>query len=264
MKKIKLPKASKGVVYPRLFTIEMNNFDAEELLPSLFFLVVTRGRKQVGSLKKVTMDDLRRYVNGMIESDALTGFEGGDGRRLLERWLRTSIMRISAKGRLRSEEQIEHLLPLTLLTYKAGLPRWQSRLRKVHVFLYGTMLGELRRLGTTAARARHRRAVPRGAGPGYRDRTGADVQRQLRRHDPGRHQHVCEPLLPGSDPCDLGIREGGGRPASADLGLVRNCTRSRLAGLHEGVHGPAASAVSDERACRADQFRALRLHREAG
>ena len=43
--RILLPKASKGVKFDLLFTIDMNDFDVEMLLPSLFHLVRTKGRR---------------------------------------------------------------------------------------------------------------------------------------------------------------------------------------------------------------------------
>jgi len=44
--KIEIPKPSRGYVFPRLYAVEMNDFDVERLLPSLFHTVVTRGRQR--------------------------------------------------------------------------------------------------------------------------------------------------------------------------------------------------------------------------
>ena len=150
MLRVELPKSSKGVVFPQLFTAEMNNFDVEELLPSLFFLIVARGRRKYG--RKNDPKQIREFVKKMADSAAVEGFEGPDGERLLERWLRTSVLRVSAVGKSRSGEQIEHLLPLTLLTYKAGFPLQTSRLRKVDIFLYETLLQVLREAEVEAPR----------------------------------------------------------------------------------------------------------------
>ena len=43
--RILLPKASKGIKFDLLFTIDMNDFDVEMLLPGLFHLVRTKGRR---------------------------------------------------------------------------------------------------------------------------------------------------------------------------------------------------------------------------
>ena len=46
--KIVLPKEIRGYHFPRIFTVEMNDFDIERLLPTLFYLVITSGRGRGG------------------------------------------------------------------------------------------------------------------------------------------------------------------------------------------------------------------------
>ena len=40
------PKGLKGTFFSKLFSIEMNDFSVEMLLPSLFFLVESKGKKR--------------------------------------------------------------------------------------------------------------------------------------------------------------------------------------------------------------------------
>src|SRR2546429_3655709 len=42
--KIKLPKDIVGVKFPRICTIDMNDFDIDLFLPSLFFTILAQGR----------------------------------------------------------------------------------------------------------------------------------------------------------------------------------------------------------------------------
>lgn len=139
--KIILPRASRGYVFDRLFTVEMNDFDVERLLPSLFYLVVTRGRQRGGRPNDATVFD--RYIEALASHPRLEGFDDDSGRRLLGRWVRSSVVRMGRLGRARRQEQIEFVLPLTLLAYKTGFPAEIRRQRNVHTFLYRILLGLL-------------------------------------------------------------------------------------------------------------------------
>ena len=144
MKRVKLvlPKASKGWHFSRLFTVEMNDFDVERLLPSLFYLIVTRGRKR--GPRKNDPTDLGKYLQAVVSHERVAGFDTAEGKRLMDRWLRAAVFRASKKGTKRgAAEQIDYLLPLTLLCYKTGFPSEIRRQRSVHVFLYVLLRDEL-------------------------------------------------------------------------------------------------------------------------
>lgn len=140
--KLVLPKASRGLLFDRLLPIEMNEFDIDRLLPSLFYLVVTSGSQRKDRANPAT--DLAGYVSALASHPRMKGFDSEDGRRLLDRWLRTSVIRVSRVGTVRGSEQIEHVLPLTLLAYKTGLPAETSRQRRVHTFLYKILIDALK------------------------------------------------------------------------------------------------------------------------
>lgn len=95
--RIILPKASRGVYFDRLFQVEMNDFDVERLLPSLFYLVVTRGRQRGGRVNKP--QDFETYLQLLLRHPRIEGFNDDAGRRLLDRWVRSSIVRIGRVGR---------------------------------------------------------------------------------------------------------------------------------------------------------------------
>jgi hypothetical protein len=135
--KIILPKASKGLKFDLVFTVEMNDFDVEMLLPSLFHLVRTKGRR-VG--KPADPNLYQEYLSRLAQSDTVQGFSGHHNRALLDRWVRTSVVKMGGRGRSHAGEQITYLFPTTMLTYKAGLPKDITRLRGVHNFVYAVLL----------------------------------------------------------------------------------------------------------------------------
>lgn len=135
--RILLPKASKGVKFDLLFTLDMNDFDVEMLLPSLFHLVRTKGRR-VG--KPIDPDLYEEYFARMTQHQRLKGFASHSGRALLDRWVRTSIVKMGKRGRAHTGEKMTYLYPTTMLSYKAGLPKEITRLRGVHNFVYTVLL----------------------------------------------------------------------------------------------------------------------------
>jgi hypothetical protein len=146
--RVVLPKASRGYSFPRLFTVEMNDFDVERLLPSVFFLVVTRGRQRGRNVNDPR--DLRRYVEALAQHPNVDNFDSEAGRRLLERWTRASVVRMGRAGRARRDEQMEFVLPVTLLAYKPGFPAEIRRQRNVHQFVYELLNARLAEAGYDA------------------------------------------------------------------------------------------------------------------
>lgn len=139
--KIKLPKELKGTVFQKLFPVEMNDFSIEMLLPALFFLIESTGKKR---RKKMDSEIINEYLSNFQNHERLQGFSDDDGKRLLEKWVKTSLMVIGKKGRQRVENQILYLQPLTYLTFKAGFPSNLGRLRSVHYFIYRLMIDALK------------------------------------------------------------------------------------------------------------------------
>src|SRR3990170_174493 len=97
--KIVTPRGYRGINLPTLFQVDMNEFDVERLLPTLFFIVMTNGRIR-GSLVNPP-EDLASYVRKLQTHQRIRGFEGPGGERLLEKWVRTSVVRVSRAGRTR-------------------------------------------------------------------------------------------------------------------------------------------------------------------
>src|ERR1035438_8728500 len=93
----------------------MNDFDVEMLLPGLFHLVRTKGRR-VG--KPIDPELYGEYFDRMTQHPRLTGFSGHSGRTVLDRWVRTSIVKMGKRGRAHTGEKMTYLYPTTMLSYK--------------------------------------------------------------------------------------------------------------------------------------------------
>lgn len=134
--RILLPKSSKGLKFDLVCNLDMNDFDVEMLLPVLFHMVRTRG-KPVGKPSDPSL--FSEFRDRLAQHARVQGFS--DKKPLLARWLRTSVLKIGLTGRARERgEQILFFYPLTMLTYKAGLPKEIARLRGVHYFIYPNLV----------------------------------------------------------------------------------------------------------------------------
>jgi hypothetical protein len=132
--KIRLPKDLRGLAFPRLLTIELNTFDVDFLLPGLFFRILASGkqRARVVNDPKRLMD----YLDKLARHPAVEGFDVPEGRRVLDRLVRTALITVGSVGQSRRGEQIVTVAPYSILTHKTGFPKESSRLRGVDSFLY--------------------------------------------------------------------------------------------------------------------------------
>lgn len=216
-----IPKALRGYGFDRLIGVELNDFDVERLLPSLFYITVTRGRqvaRRVNSEKNLT-----QYVDALSQHARMRGFSSPAGKRLLDRWVRSTVVQMGGLGRSRREEQIEYIQPLTLLTYKSGFPAKISRQRRVHQFLYSLFLRALTTndpnqrpeaaLGGLFAAA-FGRGVVIGDAPKYDGQYAGSEPVDI-------HTLLCLNFLDGLQPCPASNKEG----SRADPALPRIATQ---------------------------------------
>ena len=131
--KIKLPKNIVGVKFPRICTIEMNDFDIDLFLPSLFFTILAQGKGKAKQTNDPT--EIARFIDGVANHSDLEGFNDGEGRRVLERLVRTTLITTGGVGRSRTGEQITSIVPYTILAHKPGFPV-KSRQRNADTFIY--------------------------------------------------------------------------------------------------------------------------------
>ncbi len=132
--KIKLPKDLRGVVFSRVLTIELNDFDIDLFLAPLFFKVLGEGRQRARRVNDPKA--IASYIDQLAEHPAMEGFDDPDGHRILERLVRTSLIVTGRVGRARRGEQILSTVPYTLLSHKPGFPTEGRRQRGADTFIY--------------------------------------------------------------------------------------------------------------------------------
>ncbi len=67
--KVKLPKDLSGVKFPEAFVIEMNNFDIDLFLPSLFYTILSQGRGKARRANDPT--NIKGYIESLSTHPAL-------------------------------------------------------------------------------------------------------------------------------------------------------------------------------------------------
>ncbi len=132
--KVKLPKDIVGVKFPKVSTIELNGFDIDLFLPSLFFTILAQGRGKARQINKPT--EIKKFIDALAHHPALEGFDDPEGRKVLERLVRTTLITIGGVGKSSVGEQITSIVPYSLLAHKPGFPAEGSRQRSVDTFIY--------------------------------------------------------------------------------------------------------------------------------
>lgn len=139
--KIKLPKDIVGVKFPRVCIIEMNDFDIDLFLPSLFFTILAQGRgkaRQTNDPKAIN-----KFVDSLANHPDLSGFNDAEGRKVLERLVRTALIVTGGVGRSHVDEQIMSIVPYSLLAHKPGFPS-KGRQRSADTFIYQALREHLK------------------------------------------------------------------------------------------------------------------------
>ncbi|GAB3277727.1 hypothetical protein GCM10027589_03600 [Actinocorallia lasiicapitis] len=160
-----IPKELRKIEFTELTLVELNDIDLDRLLPKLWELIVKQGR--LSSAPKETDDDgYDRYLHALAHHDRLEGFADEHGIKVLDGWLRSSVVRIGAKGRGgRSGTQMDYVLPLTIASYRGGLPRTR-RHRHAHTLIYFLLVEGLKARGIEAPERNLRRQLERAVGDG--------------------------------------------------------------------------------------------------
>ncbi len=134
--KIRLPKDIVGVKFPRVSIIEMNDFDIDLFLPSLFFTILSQGR---GKARRANDPKaIPQFIDTLAQHPMLEGFRDHEGRKVLERLVRTTLITTGGVGRSHIDEQITSIVPYTILAHKPGFP-FGSRQRGADTFIYQSL-----------------------------------------------------------------------------------------------------------------------------
>lgn len=140
---IAIPKNLRSLEFTELTMVELNDIDTDRLTPHLWELIVKQGRL---SAPPKDADDYDRYLDMLASSPRLQGFGDEQGRKVLDGWLRSSVVRIGAKGRGHAGTQMDYIQPLTIASYRAGLPKTR-RHRHAHTLIYDLLIEELKQRG---------------------------------------------------------------------------------------------------------------------
>ena len=116
--KLKLPKDLRSVVFLRVLTIVLAEFDSDLLLPALYFTILAEGRGRGRRVKDPTA--IAKYVAALANHPTLLNFTDPVGQRLLDRLVRTSLIKTGGVGRAKRGEQIMSTVPYSLLSHKPG------------------------------------------------------------------------------------------------------------------------------------------------
>jgi hypothetical protein len=162
---IVVPKDLRSLAFPELTLVELNDVDVDRLLPHLWELVVRLG---VPAPSRTDPDAYHSYLDALAVDERMVGFDDERGREFLDGWLRSSVIRIGGKGRGHAEVQMDHVLPLTLASYRAGLPKTRTRHRRAERLAYKAMVDELARRGVDRPQFRLRELFTAAVGRGVR------------------------------------------------------------------------------------------------
>ncbi|WP_129677777.1 hypothetical protein [Candidatus Chloroploca sp. Khr17] len=132
--KIKLPKELVGTVFPKVFAVELNGIDMDIFLPSLYFKILGEGKHRVKRPNEA--QEIARYIDNLAQHHTMQGTSTAEGRRIIERLVRTSLIKTGAVGRAKKGEQILAVAPFSILAAKPGFPTENRRQRGADSFLY--------------------------------------------------------------------------------------------------------------------------------
>jgi hypothetical protein len=140
--KLRLPRDLRGFTFDGVCPIELNNFDVDLVLPSLFFRVVTGGQDRFRMVNKPEL--IREHVRKLANHPDVLGVASESEFRVFERVVRSTLLHIGRKGQSKRVEQIEGLQDYTILTFKPGFPVHRSHIRRVDGLLYRMLVESLR------------------------------------------------------------------------------------------------------------------------
>lgn len=133
MSKLEIPdglKYLKGARYEPAMRIDYQNFFLEDILPAFFYLTRTARRRGKGDWAGRTARDVAAELSQ--KTDKFVGFNDDPGRRVLEEWLKASVLRLIEKG---AKDKVMGVRPLHFLTYRVDLPENWAHTRSVPEFL---------------------------------------------------------------------------------------------------------------------------------
>lgn len=142
-----IPKDLRSISFTELSLVELNDTDVDRILTHLIELMVKQGRT---AASRTDAADYELYLDRLVAHPRIGGFEGA-GRQVLDGWLQASVVKMGRAGQRRASAQMDYVLPLTIATYRSGLPKARTRNRQADALVYHELVGAVERRGSNAA-----------------------------------------------------------------------------------------------------------------
>jgi hypothetical protein len=159
---IVIPKELRNFGFTELTLVDLNDMDVDRMLPQLWELIVKQGRL---SSAPQGAEEYERHLDSLAADPRLSGFDDAQGTRVLDGWLRSSIVQMGAKGRDKSGTQLLYIRPLTIASYRASLPKVR-RNRNADILVYKLLLEEMGRRGVESPEKNLRMKLQGAVGTG--------------------------------------------------------------------------------------------------
>jgi hypothetical protein len=159
---IAIPQELRVFSFTELTLVDINDVDVDRLLPRLWELIVTQGREFKSSRDA---ENYVLYLDKLTADARLDGFADESGKRVLDGWLRSSVVQMGAKGRAKTGTQMAYIYPLTIASYRSGLPRVR-RNRNADQLIYHLLAEEIKLRGAEHPAAELRKLLEKAIGDG--------------------------------------------------------------------------------------------------
>jgi hypothetical protein len=129
----------KSLQFENLIPIEFNQVDIDRMMTTIIELSIRQGRTMVS---KTHPDEYARYLDETLKSPMIDGLSRAERHRVIDGWLRSTVVRMGTKTIHRVGESMDFIRPLTVGVYRSGLPKLRARNRKADVLAYKSLLAE--------------------------------------------------------------------------------------------------------------------------
>jgi hypothetical protein len=123
-------KYLKGLRYEPAMRIDYQNVLLEDALPGLFYVTRLARRRGKGAWAGRTAQQVAEQLPQ--KAAKFSGFNGDREKRVLEEWLKASVLRLIERGQ---SDKVMSIRPLHFMTYRVDLPSNWAHLRSVPEFV---------------------------------------------------------------------------------------------------------------------------------
>ena len=127
----------RGYGFDLVLPVQLNDIRIDSVLVRIMELAIRGGRL---SRHKTNVNGLVEYISDLSKLESVIGFDSDEGKAVLEGWLRNSMVKMGASGRERTGSQMDYLRPLTVATFRSGLPKQVQYYRNVDRLVYRSMI----------------------------------------------------------------------------------------------------------------------------